>query len=69
MSIKKCPKCGMEYRGSSIYCRKCGVELIMVENRCSKQRRSVCKTQGVKQSDDYCEYCGSLTLYGLERKR
>jgi len=71
MSIKKCPTkgCQQEYGELANYCRRCGMALVMSDNRCSKQKHALCDGKVFKNNDDYCEYCGSLTLYGLERKR
>ena len=67
MMNKKCPKCGRIYGELSNYCTKCGVELEKTPNKCSENKTTLCSHRVYSDDDLYCEYCGALTTYGLER--
>jgi len=65
---KICPKCKKQYYELANYCRKCGIALEKDRNRCSENKTTLCGNRNYEDDDVYCEYCGSLTTYALERQ-
>lgn len=65
--MKRCPKCGKQYKGLENYCTKCGVQLEKDYNRCSGNKSALCSHAKFNDDDMYCAYCGSLTTYAKEK--
>ena len=64
--MKKCLKCGAEYRDDDMFCSKCGGDLAIVDacQQCGKSvsvEETYCKHCGYKIEKEYkCEKCGAL---------
>ena len=66
---KKCPKCRKQYYEHSNFCTKCGLILEKDDNRCSTLGHALCKNRIYETEEDFCEYCGALTTYAVERRK
>ncbi|MBR4707913.1 MAG: hypothetical protein IKP29_07655 [Pseudobutyrivibrio sp.] len=60
---KICPTCKRMYDELKDYCSKCGIELVKEPNRCSQNKKSLCKGNILEDDDVYCPYCGSPSIY------
>jgi hypothetical protein len=65
--MKRCPKCGRQYRDIDNYCTKCGILLEKDYNRCSENRTTLCEHTQLADDDMYCSYCGALSTYAKEK--